>query len=291
MAGASKEIRGKINSIKNTQKITKAMEMVAAAKMRRAQARMEAARPYVDKLKRVIGHVSRAHPEYRHPYMRQGEARRIGLIVVSSDRGLCGGLNNNLFRRCIRQIKTWQEAGAEVELALIGRKAEAFFKHVGGDVLASVVDLGDEPHMEDLIGSIRVMLDKVDAGEMDALYVASNEFVNTMTQKPTIEQLIPIQASDMTEQAPSAHWDYLYEPDAKVALNTLMIRYVEGLVYGAVIENAACEQSARMIAMKNATDNAGKIIKELQLAYNKARQAAITQEISEIVSGAAAIEG
>ncbi|WP_294949894.1 F0F1 ATP synthase subunit gamma [Sulfurivirga sp.] len=290
MAGASKEIRGKINSIKNTQKITKAMEMVAAAKMRRAQTRMEATRPYVDKLKRVLGHVASAHPEYKHPYTQASEEKKIGLLVISSDRGLCGGLNNNLFRRCIRQIKAWQEGGAEVKLALIGRKAETFFKHVGGDVVASAVDLGDAPHLEDLLGSIRVMLDMLDKGELDALYIASNEFVNTMTQKPKIEQLVPAQPAEATEKKP-VYWDYIYEPDAKTALDTLMKRYIEGLVYGAVVENAACEQSARMIAMKNATDNAGKIIKELQLAYNKARQAAITQEISEIVSGAAAIEG
>ncbi len=290
MAGASKEIRGKINSIKNTQKITKAMEMVAAAKMRRAQQRMEASRPYVDKLKRVIGHVASAHPEYKHPYTQPSEHKKIGLIVVSSDRGLCGGLNNNLFRRCIRSIKEWQENGATVELALIGRKAETFFKHVGGKVVASVVDLGDAPHAEDLIGEVRVMLDKLDNGELDTLYIASNEFVNTMTQQPKIEQLVPVVSEAAAEKKP-VYWDYIYEPDAKTALNTLMNRYIEGLVYGAVVENAACEQSARMIAMKNATDNAGKIIKELQLAYNKARQAAITQEISEIVSGAAAIEG
>jgi F-type H+-transporting ATPase subunit gamma len=290
MAGASKEIRGKISSIKNTQKITKAMEMVAAAKMRRAQARMDATRPYVEKLKRVLGHVASAHPEYKHPYTQSSEQKKIGLLVISSDRGLCGGLNNNLFRRCIKQIKSWQEAGAEVKLALVGRKAETFFKHIGGDVVSSVVDLGDNPHLEDLIGSIRVMLEMLDKGELDALYIASNEFVNTMTQKPTISQLVPIQAPEVTDKKP-VYWDYIYEPDAKTALDLLMKRYIEGLVYGAVVENAACEQSARMIAMKNATDNAGKIIKELQLAYNKARQAAITQEISEIVSGAAAIEG
>jgi len=203
---------------------------------------------------------------------------------------LCGGLNNNLFRRCIRQIKDWQEAGAQVKLGLVGRKAENFFKHVGGDVVSSVVDLGDTPHLDDLIGSIRVMFDMLDAGELDALYIASNEFVNTMTQQPTISQLVPIQSEEVTDKKP-VYWDYIYEPDAKTALELLMRRYIEGLVFGAVVENAACEQSARMIAMKNATDNAGKIIKELQLAYNKARQAAITQEISEIVSGAAAIEG
>lgn len=287
MAGASKEIKGKISSIKNTQKITKAMEMVAAAKMRRAQARMEATRPYVDKLKRVIGHVASAHPEYKHPYTQASEQKKIGLLVISSDRGLCGGLNNNLFRRCIRQIKAWQEAGAEVKLGLVGRKAETFFKHVGGDVVSSVVDLGDTPHMEDLIGSIRIMLDMLDAGELDALYIASNHFVNTMTQQPTISQLVPVQSEDVTDKKP-VYWDYIYEPDAKTALDLLMKRYIEGLVFGAVVENAACEQSARMIAMKNATDNAGKIIKELQLAYNKARQAAITQELAEICAGAAA---
>lgn len=290
MAGASKEIKGKIGSIKNTQKITKAMEMVAAAKMRRAQARMEATRPYVEKLKRVLGHAASAHPEYKHPYTLPSEQKKIGLLIVSSDRGLCGGLNNNLFRRCIRQVKQWQKEGKEVKLGLIGRKAESFFKNVGGDVVSSVVDLGDAPVLDDLVGSIRVMLDMLDNRELDALYVASNEFVNTMTQKPTISPLVPIQAPEVHEKKP-VHWDYIYEPDAKTALDLLMKRYLEGVIFGAVVENAACEQSARMIAMKNATDNAGKIIKELQLAYNKARQAAITQEISEIVSGAAAIEG
>jgi len=285
-----KDLRNRIASVKATQKITKAMEMVAAAKMRRAQQRMEASRPYVEKLKRVIGHVASAHPEYKHPYTQSSEQRKIGLIVVSSDRGLCGGLNNNLFRRCVRRIKEWQENGATVELALIGRKAETFFKHVGGRVAASVVDLGDTPHAEDIIGGVKVMLDKLDRGELDTLYIASNEFVNTMTQQPKIEQLVPVVAEAVPEKMP-VYWDYIYEPDARTALDTLMTRYIEGLVYGAVVENAACEQSARMIAMKNATDNAGKIIKELQLAYNKARQAAITQEISEIVSGAAAIEG
>lgn len=290
MAGASKEIKGKISSIKNTQKITKAMEMVAAAKMRRAQARMEATRPYVEKLKRVLGHVASAHPGYKHPYTQPSDQKHIGLLIISSDRGLCGGLNNNLFRRSLKQIKQWQEEGKTVKLGLVGRKAEGFFKHIGGDVVSSVVDLGDSPVLDDLVGSIRVMLDLMDEGKLDALYIASNTFVNTMTQQPTISQLVPIQAPEVQEQKP-VHWDYIYEPDAKTALDLLMKRYLEGVIFGAVVENAACEQSARMIAMKNATDNAGKIIKELQLAYNKARQAAITQEISEIVSGAAAIEG
>ncbi|WP_024852119.1 F0F1 ATP synthase subunit gamma [Hydrogenovibrio kuenenii] len=287
MAGGSKEIRAKIASVTNTKKITKAMEMVAASKMRKAQARMEATKPYVEKVKRVIDHVSGAHPEYKHPYTQPREnVKRVALIMISSDRGLCGGLNSNLFRKALPVLKNWQETGVEVELALVGGKAQSFFRSYGGNVVATVADLGDAPHIEDLVGTIKVVLDRYDDGEIDEVYLASNEFVNTMAQNPTIEKLVPIQSDDSAKET---HWDYLYEPDAKTALDLLMRRYVESTVYGAVVENAACEQGARMIAMKNATDNAGEMISELKLAYNKARQAAITQELSEIVAGSSAV--
>jgi F-type H+-transporting ATPase subunit gamma len=288
MAGGSKEIRTQIASVKNTQKITKAMEMVAASKMRKAQARMTATRPYVEKVKRVIEHVSKAHHEYKHPYTLDRPIKRIGLIVVSSDRGLCGGLNTNLFRRTLKKIQAWQQDNVAIELAIIGKKAQTFFRHYGGNVVASKVDLGDTPHINDLVGTVKVMLDRFENGEIDAVYVASNQFESAMTQVPTIQQLIPLQAV-VSDDAEPAYWDYLYEPDAKEALDTLMVRYIESTVYGAVVENVACEQSARMVAMKSASDNAGKMIKELQLAYNKARQAAITQELSEIVAGASAV--
>ncbi|SFR56183.1 F0F1 ATP synthase subunit gamma [Thiomicrospira sp. ALE5] len=288
MAGGSKEIRTQIASVKNTQKITKAMEMVAASKMRKAQARMTATRPYVEKVKRVIEHVSKAHHEYKHPYTLDRPIKRIGLMVVSSDRGLCGGLNTNLFRRTLKKIQAWQQDNVEIELAIIGKKAQTFFRHYGGNVVASKVDLGDTPHISDLVGTVKVMLDRFENGDIDAVYVASNQFESAMTQVPTIEQLIPLQAVESDESEP-AYWDYLYEPDAEQALNTLMVRYIESTVFGAVVENVACEQSARMVAMKSASDNAGKMIKELQLAYNKARQAAITQELSEIVAGASAV--
>lgn len=287
MAGGSKEIRAKIGSVTNTKKITKAMEMVAASKMRKAQARMDATKPYVEKVKRVIGHVSGAHPEYKHPYTQTRETvKRVALVVISSDRGLCGGLNSNLFRKALPQLKAWKEQGVEVELALVGGKAQTFFRSYGGNVVATVSDLGDTPHIEDLVGTIKVVLDKFDAGEIDEVYLASNVFVNTMAQDPTIQQLVPLESVDKTDES---HWDYLYEPDAKTALDLLMRRYVESTVFGAVVENAACEQGARMIAMKNATDNAGEMIKELKLSYNKARQAAITAELSEIVSGSSAV--
>jgi F-type H+-transporting ATPase subunit gamma len=263
------------------------MEMVAASKMRKAQARMEATKPYVEKMKRVIGHVAKAHPEYKHPYTQERDAvKRVALIMVSSDRGLCGGLNSNLFRKALPQLKQWQEQGVEVELALVGNKAQTFFRSYGGNVVATVSDLGDTPHIEDLVGTIKVVLDKFDAGEVDEVYLASNVFVNTMSQDPAISKLVPLEAVDSTD---AGRWDYIYEPDAKTALDTLMRRYVEATVYGSVVENAACEQGARMIAMKNATDNAGEMIKELKLSYNKARQAAITAEISEIVAGTAAV--
>ena len=282
-----KEIRTQINSVKSTQKITSAMEMVAASKMRKAQDRMGSSRPYAEKMRQVISHLSQAHPEYKHPYTQDREIRRVGYIIVSSDRGLCGGLNSNLFRRLLREIVEHQKNGIEVTFCTIGTKAQGFFSRFGGEILGQASHLGDAPKLEDLIGTVKVMLDTFDAGELDLINVAFNSFVNTMTQEPTIEQLVPIAPAD--EKALRHHWDYIYEPDAREVLDGLLTRYVESLVYQAVVENAACEQSARMVAMKAATDNAGNLIDELELIYNKARQAAITQEISEIVSGAAAV--
>jgi F-type H+-transporting ATPase subunit gamma len=287
MAGA-KEVRSKIASIKSTQKITKAMQMVAASKMRRAQERMKASRPYAEKMLQVIQHLARATPEYRHSFMAaERERKRVGYIVVSTDRGLCGGLNSNLFRRLLLEIKEARAAGVEPVFCTIGTKALGFFKRFGGTVLAQATHLGDKPHIEDLIGTVKVMLDAFEAREIDAIYIATNVFVNTMTQRPAILQLVPIVAGE--QQSMPLHWDYIYEPDAKTVLDSLLTRYIESLVYQAVVENGACEQAARMVAMKSATDNAGNLINELQLVYNKARQAAITQEISEIVGGAAAV--
>jgi F-type H+-transporting ATPase subunit gamma len=287
MAGA-KEVRSKIASIKSTQKITKAMQMVAASKMRRAQERMAASRPYAEKILQVIHHLARATPEYRHSFMAaERERKRVGYIVVSTDRGLCGGLNSNLFRRLLAEIREARAAGVEPVFCTIGTKALGFFKRFGGTVLAQATHLGDKPHIEDLIGTVKVMLDAFEAKEIDALYIASNVFVNTMTQRPTILQLVPLVAGE--QESMPLHWDYIYEPDAKTVLDALLTRYIESLVYQAVVENGACEQAARMVAMKAATENAGNLIGELQLVYNKARQAAITQELSEIVSGAAAV--
>ncbi len=286
MAGA-KEIRTKIASVKNTQKITSAMEMVAAAKMRKAQDRKDATRPYAEKMRNVIGHLYYAHPEYRHTFMKERDISRVGYIVISSDRGLCGGLNSNLFRKLVKDIGKQQEAGIKVDFCTIGSKALGFFKRFGGKVLGQATHLGDAPRIEDLIGTVKVMLDAYENGELDCIYVAYNNFVNTMTQDPTIEQLVPIAGPEDAEL--KHHWDYIYEPGAKDVLDGLLTRYVESLVYQAVVENGASEQSARMVAMKSATDNAGDLIDELELIYNKARQAAITQEISEIVSGAAAV--
>lgn len=286
MAGA-KEIRTQIKSIQNTQKITKAMEMVAASKMRRAQDRMAATKPYAEKMRNVIGHLAMAHPEYKHPFLIEREARRVGFIIVSSDRGLCGGLNINLFKQAVLAMKEWQQKGVEIDLVLIGQKASQFFKRMGGNVLAQVTHLGDRPHLSDLIGTVKVMLDGYTEGRIDRLFLVENEFVNTMTQKPRVSTLLPIVASG--EEALKHHWDYIYEPDAQEVLDGLLMRYVESQVYQSVVENVACEMAARMIAMKSATDNAGELIGDLKLVYNKARQAAITQEISEIVSGAAAV--
>jgi F-type H+-transporting ATPase subunit gamma len=287
MAGA-KEIRTKIASIKSTQKITKAMEMVAASKMRRAQDRMSSSRPYAEKMLQVISHLSHATPEYHHSFLAtERDRKRIGFIVVSSDRGLCGGLNSNLFRKLVQEVKEHRKAGIESVFCTIGSKALGFFKRFGGNVLARAAHLGDRPHIEDLIGTVKVMLDAYESGEIDAVYVAGNLFVNTMTQQPTIMQLVPVHAEDVEHMG--HRWDYIYEPDAKSVLDALLTRYIESLVYQAVVENGACEQAARMVAMKSASDNAGNLIDELQLIYNKARQAAITQEISEIVGGAAAV--
>ncbi|MBZ9539696.1 F0F1 ATP synthase subunit gamma [Modicisalibacter tunisiensis] len=289
---AAKEIKTQIGSIKNTQKITSAMEMVAASKMRKAQERMQASQPYAKQIRKVVGHVAKANPEYRHPYTLDREVQRVGYIVVSSDRGLAGGLNVNLFKAVVKDAKAWRDKGVETDFVAIGSKAGTFFRKYGGNLLAAKSGLGEAPEAKDLIGSVKVMLDAFDEGTLDRLYVVSNEFVNTMTQKPTVRQLVPLVTSDEDaddEQPRPDSWDYLYEPDAQALLDKLLKRYVESQVYQAVVENAACEQAARMIAMKNATDNAGNLIDELQLVYNKARQAAITQEISEIVSGAAAV--
>lgn len=288
MAGA-KEIRSKIASIKNTQKITRAMEMVAASKMRKTQERMRSSKPYASKIYDVVKHIARANSEYHHPFMKKRDIKRVGVIVVTTDRGLCGGLNANLLRETINTMRPWHVAGKEVDICVIGRKGQAFFKRVGGRVIASVDHLGDTPGIKDLIGAVKVMLDAFYAGEIDALHVIHNEFVNTMTQLPTVKQLLPLPVADEDDKTLGHHWDYIYEPDAKELLDELLERYIELQVYQAVVENIACEQAAKMIAMKSATDNAGDLIKEFQLAYNKARQAAITQELAEIVGGAAAI--
>lgn len=286
MAGA-KEIRTQINSIGSTRKITKAMEMVAASKMRRAQQRMQAAQPYARKMREVVDHLAHAHPQYRHPYTMQREAKAVGFVIVSSDRGLCGGLNVNLFRKTVTAMSEWNDRGVEVRVSVIGKKASAFFNRFNAKIVSEATDLGDSPQLEELVGALKVLMDEYMEGKIDRLFVASNEFVNTMTQKPVIEQLIPIASTEQEEL--THHWDYIYEPDAKQVIDTLMARYIESLIYQEVAENSACEQAARMVAMKSATDNAGKLIDELQLVYNKARQAAITQELSEIVSGAAAV--
>lgn len=288
MAGA-KEIRSKIASIKNTQKITRAMEMVAASKMRKTQDRMRASKPYAHKIYDVVRHLARAHAEYRHPYMMARPVKSVGVIVVTTDRGLCGGLNVNLFRDVLAQMKIWREAGSDIKLCVLGRKGQAFFKRVGGHIMASVEHIGDMPSVQDLVGSVKVMLDAYTCGEVDALYIVSNEFVNTMTQKPCLKALLPLPVAEMDESALGHHWDYLYEPDPKDLITALLTRYIELQVYQSVVENIACEQAAKMIAMKSATDNAGELIKTFQLAYNKARQAAITQELAEIVGGADAL--
>ena len=283
-----KEIRTKISSIQNTQKITSAMEMVAASKMRKAQDRMQMGKPYAQRIRAVIGHVANSSPEYRHIYFDTREVKRVGFIVVSTDRGLCGGLNINAFKTTVTAMKEYKASNVAIDLCLIGAKASAFFGTFGGNVVAQVRNIGDAPEVADVIGAVKVMLDKFEAREIDQLMIVSNTFVNTMTQKPEIQQLLPLLPSEDDDLKKNI-WDYLYEPDAQTLLDGLLTRFIESQVYQAVVENNACEQAARMIAMKNATDNAGDLIEGLQLAYHKARQAAITQELSEIVSGAAAV--
>lgn len=288
MAGA-KEIRSKIASIKSTQKITSAMEKVAVSKMRRAQQRMITGRPYAERIRQVIGHLAEANAEYKHAFMVERPVKRVGYILVSTDRGLCGGLNFNLFKALMNNMKDLHKDGVEAEFCVIGKKGASFFRTYGGKVVAVVTDLGEQPTMTDLIGSIKIMLDGFAEGRIDRLYIASNKFVNTMTQKPAVEQLVPLAVDEGLEGDRLGSWDYIYEPGAQELLDALIVRYIESQVYQSVVENSACEQAARMIAMKNATDNAGDLIDNLQLVYNKARQAAITQEISEIVGGAAAV--
>src|SRR5690606_25208659 len=287
MAGV-KEIRIKIASFKSTQKITKAMEMVAASKMRRAQERMRATRPYAEKIRRVIGHLRLANPDFQHPFMVEREPKSVGFIIITTDRGLCGGLNVNLFKATLAAIREWRERGAQVSMCLIGSKGVQFFRRLDGlSTLATVTHLGDKPHVADLIGTVKVMLDQYQDGQLDRLFVVNNEFVNTMSQKPVVRQLLPVVPEDEDEL--QKMWDYIYEPSAPELLDGILMRYIESQVYQGAVENVACEMAARMVAMKSATDNAGKLIEELQLIYNKARQAAITKEISEIVGGAAAV--
>jgi F-type H+-transporting ATPase subunit gamma len=286
MPGA-KEIRTKIKSVKNTQKITRAMEKVAMSKMRKASDRMAHARPYDEAIRRALGQLAHANLEYKHPYTLERPAKRVAMIIVSSDRGLAGGLNMNVFRATVRAVREWQDKGVEVDFALVGNKAVSFFKRVGGKVLGTATHLGDKPRLDQLLGVIKLVTDAYLENKVDRVFLVSNSFVNTMTQKPVVKQLIPLEkarADGMLQ-----YWDYLYEPDSVEVVNTVMQRYVESQIYRAVIENVACEQSARMVAMKSASDNAGKIIGKLQLSYNKARQASITKELSEIVGGAAAV--
>ncbi len=290
MAG-EKEIRSKIASVKNMQKITSAMEKVAASKIRKAQKQMEASRPYAERIRRVIGHLAHANPDYKHPFLMEREAKRVGYIVISTDRGLCGGLNANMFKRMIDEIAQRQDEGVEVDLALVGAKAVAFFRRMGGSVVGTATHLGDKPTVNELIGSIKIMLDAYSEGKIDRLYLVHNEFVNSMTQSPDVVQLLPASGVGTDQADLQDHWDFIYEPDAGELLDDVLMRYIESQVYRGAVENFACEMAAKMMAMKSATDNAGDIIDGLQLQYNKARQAAITQEISEIVGGAAAVSG
>ena len=288
MAGA-KEIRTKIKSVKSTQKITKAMEKVAASKLRRTQARMAAARPYADKIRQVIGHLFQANPEYRHPFLVARPVKRVGYVVMATDKGLCGGLNVNEFRKLIPEIRKWEQQGVEVDLCLIGAKAVQFFRRLKVNVVAATTNIGESPQIKDLIGAVTVMLDAYKEGRIDRLFLIYNDFINTMSQKVDFQQLLPVEAVDASEL--QQHWDYIYEPGAVELLDDVLTRYIETQVYRGAVENAACEMAAKMVAMKSATDNAGKLIQELQLEYNKARQASITREISEIVGGAAAVSG
>jgi F-type H+-transporting ATPase subunit gamma len=282
-----KEIRTKIGSVKNTQKITKAMEMVAASKLRRTQDRMAATRPYADKIRTVIGHLYNANPEYRHPFLFEREVKRIGYIVITTDRGLCGGLNVNTFRVLLKDLQAWRDKGVEAELCMIGAKGVQYFRNLDVNVVGAATHLGEDPKVADLVGAINIMLTSFVEGKIDRLFLVHNKFVNTMSQTPAIETLIPVQAVDADDL--STHWDYIYEPDAVDLLDSVLMRYIESQVYRGAVENVACEMAAKMVAMKSATDNAGKMIDQLQLDYNKVRQAAITQEISEIVGGAAAV--
>lgn len=286
-----KEIRAKIRSVKNMQKITSAMEMVAASKIRKAQDQMEASRPYAERIRRVIGHLAYANPDYKHPFLTEREAKRVGFIVISTDRGLCGGLNVNLFKKVVTEIADWRGQNVEVDLALVGAKAVNFFRRMGGNVVGTATHLGDRPQVNDLIGAIKIMLDAYEEGRIDRLFLFHNEFVSTMSQKPIFETLLPVSEIDLGDESLQEHWDYIYEPDAGELLDDVLGRYIESQVYRGAVENFACEMAAKMVAMKSATDNAGDIIDQLQLDYNKARQAAITQEISEIVGGAAAVQG
>lgn len=287
MAGG-REIKTKIKSVQNTRKVTRALEMVSASKIRKAQERMKASRPYARAMKQVIGHLAQANSEFQHPYLVQRtDTKRVGYIIVSSDRGLAGGLNNNLFRKILGEIRRWQEQGVEVDVVTIGQKASVYFRRIKVGMLASATHLGDQPRLDQLVGVIKVMLDSYTAGTLDRVFLSYNEFVNTMTQRVAFDQLLPLPAPET--QVARHDWDYLYEPDAQTVLEHVLTRYVESLVYQAVLENVASEHAARMVAMKSASDNANKLIETLQLIYNKARQAAITQEISEIVGGAAAV--
>ena len=290
MAG-EKEIRSKIASVKNMQKITSAMEKVAASKIRKAQKQMEESRPYAQRIRRVIGHLAYANPDYKHPFLIERDAKRVGLIVISTDRGLCGGLNANLFKTVIGEIAKWQGEGVEVDLALVGAKAVQFFRRMGGNVVGTATHLGDRPSVNDLIGAITIMLQSYEEGTIDRLFLVHNVFVSAMSQKPEVSTLLPVSQIDLGDESLQAHWDYIYEPDAGELLDEVLTRYIESQVYRGAVENFACEMAAKMVAMKSATDNAGEIIEKLQLDYNKARQAAITQEISEIVGGAAAVSG
>lgn len=287
MAG-SKEIRAKIKSVENTRKITRAMEMVAAAKMRKAQERMRAARPYAEKIRAVAAHLSRANPEYKHPFLvKRDSVNNVGVIVITSDKGLCGGLNTNVLRLAVSRMKTWEAEGKGIAVCAVGNKGLGFMTRIGAEVKSHLTGLGDVPHLEKLIGAVKVMLDAYVAGEIDAIHISYNHFVNTMKQEPRMEQLLPLSGEQLGTAEGS--WDYIYEPDAKLVVDELLVRYIESLVYQGVVENMASEQSSRMVAMKAASDNAKSVIADLKLVYNKARQAAITREISEICSGAAAV--
>ncbi|MFY8206066.1 MAG: F0F1 ATP synthase subunit gamma [Arenimonas sp.] len=287
MAGG-REIKTKIKSVQNTRKVTRALEMVSASKIRKAQDRMKASRPYARMMRQIVGHVAKANTDYVHPFMvERKDVKRVGYIIVSTDRGLCGGLNSQMFRRILADMRAWQDKGVEIDLVCVGQKAATFFRRLKINMLASVTHLGEQPHVEQLIGVIKVMLDGFEAGNIDRVFLCYNDFINTMAQRPVQDQLLPLPADEALESKHS--WDYLYEPDAKTVLNHVVTRYVESLVYQAVLENLASEHAARMVAMKSASDNANKLIETLQLIYNKARQAAITQEISEIVGGAAAV--